>query len=148
MTVLIEGGEHLGGDSRWQPAAMVFDFDQDVLAKLIGFQGDVGVRVRELERVLQEVCQRGEQQFAISRMASRESTGGTTKTQPAASAMSWAAVSASLMNKATENVCRWSGAPLRTSASARLIRSPIADRLRFSTAPVAPLTVMLPSSSA
>lgn len=66
MTVLIEGREHLGGDSRWQPSAVIFDFDQDVLAKLIGLQGDIGMRVRELERVLQEVCQCGEQQFAVS----------------------------------------------------------------------------------
>ncbi|MDH6164909.1 hypothetical protein M2282_000037 [Variovorax boronicumulans] len=65
MTVLIEGREHRGGASRRQAAAVVFDFNQYLFAKLIGLQCDVGVWMGELESVLQEVRQRCKQQFAI-----------------------------------------------------------------------------------
>ncbi|MCY1369897.1 hypothetical protein D9M69_569570 [compost metagenome] len=55
MTVLIEGLEHPGSASGRQPSTVVFDINQDMVVERMSFQGDSGVRVRELERVLQEI---------------------------------------------------------------------------------------------
>jgi len=48
---------------------MILDLDENLLAECKSIQCDLALREGELEGVLQEVCQCGEQQFAASAKA-------------------------------------------------------------------------------
>ena len=72
-----QGPEHFLRVARTQAAAVVLHFDQDAINGGLNVQRDLGVLLRELERVLQQVSNRGENR---SRSASTARLGSTAQT--------------------------------------------------------------------
>jgi hypothetical protein len=65
FAALFEGQKHLLHIPRRKAAAAVFYVDTDALAACVRVQRDIGVFVRELERVLQHVSERRKEQVAV-----------------------------------------------------------------------------------
>src|SRR5579864_6206843 len=64
-TGLHERQKHAFDVAAWKTPAIVLDLDHDAIGDRVGIQRNFGMGARELERVLQQVAHRGEEQIPI-----------------------------------------------------------------------------------
>src|SRR5205085_41663 len=116
--------KQLPGRTRRQPAALILDLDADSVTRCVSVQLDLGARVSEFERVLQQVADCRQEQIAIRvesklrvNVRNSESALPDLRFQVADSLIS-------AMKLARENTSCGPGRPAvnRTSASERSIR--------------------------